>query len=67
MRFRWRISRAVSPELAEAREVRAETERKLQDEREHVVIPLRDLRGKNHVSEAITMLIQGQRPDGRPS
>lgn len=67
MRLPWRTNREVSPELAEARRIRAETERKLQAEREHVVIPLRNLREKNHVSEAITMLIQGERPHGRPS
>ncbi len=64
MRLPWRASRKVSPGLAEARRVRIETERKLQAEREHVVIPLRNLREKNHVSEAITMLIQGERPRG---
>lgn len=67
MRLQWRIRRTVSPELAEAQRVRAETEQKLLSEREHVVIPLRNLREKNHVSEVINMLIQGERPHGRPS
>lgn len=63
MRLPWR--REVSRELAEARRIRAETERKLDAEHEHVIIPLRDLREKNHVSEAITLLIQGAGPSGR--
>ena len=64
MRLPWRTDKAVSPELAKARRVREETEKKLLAEREHVVIPLRNLRAKNHVSEAINMLIQGEHPEG---
>lgn len=58
MRLPWRRKKAVSRELAEARRQRAEAEKRLASEREHVVIPLRKLREKNHVSEAITMLIR---------
>lgn len=67
MRLPWRTGRGPSPELAKVRRIRAETEQKLQAEREHVVIPLRNLREKNHVSEAINMLIKGERPEGSHS
>jgi hypothetical protein len=33
-------------------------EERLADAQEHVIIPLRELREQNHVSEAITVLIQ---------
>lgn len=58
MRLPWRRHQAVSRELAEARRQAAEAERKLAAEREHVIVPLRELREKNHVSEAISMIIQ---------
>lgn len=55
----WRKQeRPVSRALAEARQEREAAEERLADAREHVIIPLRELREKNHVSEAITMLIQ---------
>lgn len=65
MRFPWHVGRRVPPELARIRRIRVETEEKLRSEREHVVIPLRELRAKNHVADAITVLIQqrGQGPD----
>jgi hypothetical protein len=59
MWFRWRTrDRPVSPALAEAREAREAAEQRLAEAREHVIVPLRKLREQNHVSEAITMLIQ---------
>jgi hypothetical protein len=60
----WR--RKPRPELAEARRERVKAERSLAEAREHVIIPLRELREKNHVNEAITMLIQ-RRTQERPS
>lgn len=64
MRLWWR--RKPRPELIEARQERVKAERSLADAREHVIIPLRELREKNHVSEAVTMLIQ-RRAQERPS
>jgi hypothetical protein len=62
MRLPWRRNLPVSRELAEARRRRAEAERQLASEHEHVVIPLRALlherREKNHVMEAISLLIE---------
>lgn len=66
MRLPWRRKRQATSRLAEARRQRAEAERRLADAREHVIIPLRKLREKNHVNEAITMLIQ-RRTQERPS
>lgn len=63
----WRSKkRPVPSSLADARRERQAAERRLADAREHVIIPLRELREKNHVSEAITMLIQ-RRAQERPS
>ena len=57
MRIRlWR--RRPGSDLTEVRRQRAVAERNLAEAREHVIIPLRKLREENHVSEAITMLIQ---------
>jgi hypothetical protein len=56
----WR-KKGASDGLTEARRQRAEAERRLASEHEHVVIPLRELRKKNHVGEAITMLITSTR------
>jgi hypothetical protein len=60
MRLRWwrRDQRPASDSLAEARRQRAQAELRLAEARQQVIIPLRELREKNHVSEAITMLIQ---------
>lgn len=59
MRLPWhRKERPVPASLTEARQARAAAEDRLADAREHVIIPLRKLREENHVSEAITMLIQ---------
>jgi len=59
MRFWWRTKDSVgSPALSEAREAREEAEQRLAEARETVIIPLRELRERNHVSEAINMLIQ---------
>jgi hypothetical protein len=55
MQLPWR--RKPRPELIEARRERVKAEQSLADAREHVIIPLRELREKNHVSEAINMLI----------
>jgi hypothetical protein len=63
MRFWWRVRGGLlSPALSEAREAREEAEQRLAEARETVILPLRELRERNHVSEAITMLIQ-QRAD----
>lgn len=43
--------------LTEARRERVAAERSLAEAREHVIIPLRELRERNHVSEAISVLI----------
>lgn len=65
MRLPWhRQPRPEPRELAEARKKREEAEQKLDEARKHVIIPLRELRERNHVSEAITMLIQ-RRVQGR--
>jgi hypothetical protein len=59
MRFWWRMrGYPVSPALTEAREAREAAEQRLAEARENVIIPLRELRERNHVSEAITMLIR---------
>lgn len=59
MRFWWRTrDRPASPALNEAREAREAAEQRLAEARETVIIPLRELRERNHVSEAINMLIQ---------
>lgn len=44
--------------LTEAQRERVAAERSLAEAREHVIIPLRELRERNHVAEAISMLIQ---------
>lgn len=68
MRLRWRRrARPVSPGLAEARAERLSAERRLTEARERVIVPLRELREKNHVSEAIAMLIQRRVQQERPS
>jgi hypothetical protein len=59
MRFWWRMREGpASPALTEAREAREAAEQRLAEARETVIIPLRELRAQNHVSEAITMMIQ---------
>jgi hypothetical protein len=59
MRFWWRLrGYPASPALTEAREAREVAEQRLAEARENVIIPLRELRERNHVSEVITMLIQ---------
>lgn len=63
MRLPWHRNQVASRELTEARRQRAEAEQKLASEREHVVIPLRELREKNHVAEAIKILIQRRGPE----
>lgn len=55
----WR--RKPRPELAEARNARVKAEKSLADAREHVIIPLRELRERNHVAEAIAALIRQDR------
>jgi hypothetical protein len=65
MRVRlWRGKRRSG--LAEVRRHRAAAERDLAEVREHVIIPLRKLREEDHVSEAITMLIQRRAQQERP-
>ena len=66
MRLPWHRSAKASSDLAEARRQREKAEERLADAREHVIIPLRELREKNHVAEAITLLIQ-TRAEERPS
>lgn len=63
MRLPWQRDRTVTAGLAEARRQAGVAERKLAAEREHVIIPLRELREKNHVAEAIIMLIQRRGPE----
>jgi F0F1-type ATP synthase membrane subunit b/b' len=59
MRLPWRKrERPVSRELAEARRQREMAEQQLADAREHVIIPLRELREKNHIGQLISELIQ---------
>ena len=58
MRLPWHWRAEAGRDLAEARKQRETAERRLADAREHVILPLRELREKNHVAEAITMLIQ---------
>lgn len=59
MRLPWKgRERPVPKGLTRAREERVAAEERLADAREHVIVPLRELREQNHVSEAITMLIQ---------
>lgn len=68
MRLPWRRRERPAPHgLAEARAERKAAERRLADAREHVIVPLRELREKNHVSEAIAMLIQRRVQQERPS
>lgn len=65
MWFRRRTrERPVSLALTEAREAREAAEQRLAEAREHVIVPLRRLREENHVSEAITMLIQRRADQG---
>ena len=63
MRFPWR-RKEVPSALAEARRQRAAAERKLSEERREVLVPLRELRERNHVSEAISMIIQRRAEQG---
>lgn len=63
MRLPWQKDRRVSAGLAEARRQAGVAERKLAAENEHVVIPLRELREKNHVRDAIITLIQRRGPE----
>jgi sulfur relay (sulfurtransferase) DsrC/TusE family protein len=58
MRLPWHWRAEARRNLAEAREQRETAERRLAEAHEHVILPLRELREKNHVAEAITMLIQ---------
>jgi hypothetical protein len=58
MRLPWHWRAEARRELADARAQREAAEEKLAEAREHVIIPLRELREKNHVSEAIRVLIQ---------
>lgn len=65
MRMRlWRSK--PGDDLTEVRRQRAAAERDLAEAREHVIIPLQKLREENHVSEAITMLIQRRVQQERP-
>ena len=67
MRFPW--ARQVKDETARA--AREAAERRLARDREHVILPLRELRERNHVSDVITALIQrkvqGGRNDANPA
>ena len=54
----------VKAETRHAQLEREAAERRLAHATEHVIIPLRELREKNHVQELITALIQRRREDG---
>lgn len=56
--WRRRERPAQTAGLTEARRERAVAEHRLAEAREHVIIPLRELRERNHVAEAISVLIQ---------
>jgi len=57
MRFPCR-RRKVTADLEHARRERQRAEELLQRDREHVIIPLREIRERNHVGETINALIQ---------
>lgn len=58
--------RQVPDERTQARAEREAAERRLDHATEHVIIPLREMRERNHVSEIIEALIRRrvQRGDG---
>jgi len=57
MRFPCR-RRKVKPDLEHARSERQQAEERLQHDQEHIIIPLREIRERNHVGETINALIQ---------
>lgn len=61
--WRRRERPAATAGLTEARRERETAERRLAEAREHVIIPLRELREQNHVSEAISVLITRAKQD----
>lgn len=58
MRFPIRRRRKLTRELEHARRERRRAEERLEHEREHVIIPLREIRERNHVGETINELIR---------
>jgi hypothetical protein len=65
----WRIrrNRPPSPELVEVRARRKAAEHLLARDKDQIIIPLREIRAKNHVIETITMLIQQRSQQDRPN
>ena len=50
--------RQVTADLEHARSERRQAEERLQHDQEHTIIPLRQIRERNHVSETISALIR---------
>lgn len=50
--------RRVKPDLEHARRERRQAEERLRSDEEHVIIPLREIRGTNHIGPLIAALIQ---------
>jgi hypothetical protein len=61
----WR-RKEVPRALAEVRRERASAERQLSEAQRDVIVPLRELRERNHVADAITSLIQRRAEQERP-
>jgi hypothetical protein len=59
-----RRNRQPSRELIEVRARREEAERRLAEDKVQVIIPLREIRAKNHVFEAVRDLIQQRHMQG---
>lgn len=56
MRWPW-MRRKTSPDLEHARRERRRAEELLARDREHVIIPLREMRAVNHIQDDISRLI----------
>jgi hypothetical protein len=64
MRLFWRKRAQVGNGLQQAVREREAAERRLAHDEQHVIIPLRELRERNHVSEVISALIQRRAQQG---
>lgn len=64
--MRWpRLRRKPSAELEHARRERRRAEERLRHDEEHVIVPLREIRERNHVADDISRLIRRRLEQGR--
>lgn len=58
--MRWwpRLCRKPSAELEHARRERQRAEERLRHDREHVILPLREIREANHIADDIARLVR---------